>query len=88
MIQRDLIYDCTPRCVYPPTLRASRFTGKERDTESGLDYFGGSYHESNMGRFMSPDWAITISPIPLWRYQQPSVVESLQLRTEQPPKQE
>jgi RHS repeat-associated protein len=31
------------------------FTGKERDTESGLDYFGARYYASNMGRFMSPD---------------------------------
>jgi RHS repeat-associated protein len=32
-----------------------RFTGKERDTESGLDYFGARYYGSSMGRFMSPD---------------------------------
>jgi RHS repeat-associated protein len=32
-----------------------RFTGKERDTESGLDYFGARYMSSNMGRWMSPD---------------------------------
>ena len=31
------------------------FTGKERDTESGLDYFGARYYGSNMGRFSSPD---------------------------------
>ncbi|MHB8889968.1 MAG: RHS repeat-associated core domain-containing protein [Acidobacteriaceae bacterium] len=33
-----------------------RFTGKERDAESGLDYFGARYYSSAMGRFMSPDW--------------------------------
>jgi RHS repeat-associated protein len=32
-----------------------KFTGKERDTETGLDYFGARYYGSNMGRFMSPD---------------------------------
>ena len=32
-----------------------KFTGKERDTESGLDYFGSTYYGSSMGRFMSPD---------------------------------
>src|SRR6185437_455260 len=32
-----------------------RYTGKERDTESGLDYFGARYLSSSMGRFMSPD---------------------------------
>ena len=31
------------------------FTGKERDTESGNDYFGARYYASSMGRFMSPD---------------------------------
>jgi RHS repeat-associated protein len=34
---------------------ASRFTGKERDTESGLDNFGYRYYSSSMGRWMSPD---------------------------------
>ena len=32
-----------------------RFTGKERDVESGLDYFGARHYGSNMGRWMSPD---------------------------------
>ena len=31
------------------------FTGKERDTESGNDYFGARYYASSMGRFLSPD---------------------------------
>jgi RHS repeat-associated protein len=33
----------------------SRCTGKERDSESGLDYFGARYMASTMGRFMSAD---------------------------------
>lgn len=32
------------------------FTGKERDTESGNDYFGARYYAPTMGRFISPDW--------------------------------
>src|SRR5271166_4035700 len=31
------------------------FTGKERDSESGLDNFGARYDASSMGRFMTPD---------------------------------
>jgi RHS repeat-associated protein len=31
------------------------FTGKERDAESGLDFFGARYYASTMGRFSSPD---------------------------------
>src|SRR5439155_24322128 len=32
-----------------------KFTGKERDTESGLDYFGARNYSSALGRWMSPD---------------------------------
>lgn len=32
-----------------------RFTGKERDAESGLDYFGARYFSGAQGRFTSPD---------------------------------
>jgi RHS repeat-associated protein len=32
-----------------------KFTGKERDSESGLDNFGARYDSSAMGRFMSSD---------------------------------
>jgi RHS repeat-associated protein len=33
----------------------NHFTGKPRDVESGLDYFGARYYSSAMGRFTSPD---------------------------------
>jgi RHS repeat-associated protein len=32
-----------------------KFTGKERDSESGLDNFGARFDASTLGRFMSPD---------------------------------
>ncbi|MBL7994997.1 RHS repeat-associated core domain-containing protein, partial [bacterium] len=32
-----------------------QFTGKERDYESGLDYFGARYYNSEVGRWMSVD---------------------------------
>jgi RHS repeat-associated protein len=32
-----------------------KFTGKERDLESGLDNFGARYDSSSLGRFMTPD---------------------------------
>jgi RHS repeat-associated protein len=32
-----------------------KFTGKERDSESGLDYFMARYYSSSQGRFISPD---------------------------------
>lgn len=30
----------------------ARYTGKERDTESGLDNFGARYYGSSMGRYL------------------------------------
>lgn len=47
------------------------FTGKERDTESGLDYFGARYYGSTMGRFMSPDWSAKIEPVPYSKLDNP-----------------
>ena len=41
-----------------------KFTGKERDSESGLDMFGARYYSSNIGRFMTPDWSPTPEAIP------------------------
>jgi len=45
------MYDCTVQHA----LLTYKFTGKEHDTESGLDNFGARYFTSSMGRFMSPD---------------------------------
>lgn len=42
----------------------NHFTGKERDSESGLDYFGARYFNSNQGRWLSPDWSDTPDAIP------------------------
>lgn len=50
---------------------AYKFTGKERDTESGLDYFGARYYASSMGRWMSPDWAAKAEPVPYAKLDNP-----------------
>src|ERR1017187_8990247 len=49
----------------------SRYTGKERDTESGNDYFEARYYSSNMGRFMSPDWSAKEEPVPYAKLDDP-----------------
>ena len=41
-----------------------KFNGKERDSESGLDNFGARYDSSNLGRFMTPDWAGKPTAVP------------------------
>jgi RHS repeat-associated protein len=42
----------------------SRSTGKERDAESGNDYFEARYYSGAMGRFLSPDFSEDPEPIP------------------------
>jgi RHS repeat-associated protein len=43
------------RAVSSTSGNTYKFTGKERDSESGLDNFGARYDSSQYGRFMSPD---------------------------------
>ncbi|MGH9724934.1 MAG: RHS repeat-associated core domain-containing protein [Candidatus Acidiferrales bacterium] len=52
----------------------SRCTGKERDSESGLDYFGARYYASSMGRFMSPDWSAKQEPVPYSKLDDPQTL--------------
>jgi RHS repeat-associated protein len=52
----------------------SRSTGKERDSESGNDYFGARYYSSAMGRFMSPDWAAKAEPVPYAKLDNPQTL--------------
>lgn len=47
------------------------FTGKDHDTESGLDYFGARYYSETMGRFMTPDWAAAPAAVPYASYGDP-----------------
>ena len=47
-----------------PVAQNYKFTGKERDAESGLDNFGARYYASNVGRFMTPDWAARPTAVP------------------------
>jgi RHS repeat-associated protein len=58
---------CATTVCFPP----SRFTGKERDTESGNDYFGARYYASSMGRFLSPDWSAKREPVPYAKLDNP-----------------
>jgi RHS repeat-associated protein len=41
-----------------------KFTGKKRDLETGLDYFGARYYSNGLGRFVSADWSATPVPVP------------------------
>jgi RHS repeat-associated protein len=53
------------------TSTTHKFTGKERDAESGLDDFGGRYYNSTTGRFITPDWSDDGDPIPYAELESP-----------------
>lgn len=71
VMMQTFIYDCTPGFVHSCGLSASRFTGKERDSESGLDMFGARYYGSSLGRFMTPDWAAKPVDVPYANFGNP-----------------
>jgi RHS repeat-associated protein len=54
--------------------RRSISTGKERDSESGNDYFGARYYASSMGRWLSPDWSAKEEPVPYAKLDDPQTL--------------
>ena len=50
------------------SLKRYRFTGKERDEETGLDYFGVRYYASWLGRWTSGDPGGFVDGLNLYRY--------------------
>jgi RHS repeat-associated protein len=54
-------YDVFGQEVNPqPGTQPKRFAGKERDTETGWDYFGARYYSSRVGRFTTTDPAYVL----------------------------
>lgn len=51
-----------------------KFTGKERDEETGLDDFGARYYDSSLGRFMTPDWAAKPVTVPYASFGDPQTL--------------
>ncbi len=51
-----------------------RFTGKERDAETGLDYFLARYYSGAQGRYTSPDWSETPQPVPYADFSDPQTL--------------
>ena len=58
-------------CATTAHFSRSRYTGKERDAESGLDYFGARYYASTVGRWLSPDWSAKEDPVPYAKLDNP-----------------
>ena len=50
--------------VTGPGVNELKFTGKRRDAESQLDYFGARYYSNAYGRFLSPDWSASPKQVP------------------------
>jgi RHS repeat-associated protein len=48
-----------------------KFTGKERDSETNLDYFGARYYSNGLGRFITPDWAAKATAVPYAEFADP-----------------
>src|SRR6476469_6015596 len=51
-----------------------KFTGKERDSETQLDYFGARYYSNGLGRWVSADWSSTPVPVPYANFGDPQTL--------------
>ncbi len=56
------------------TVNNYKFTGKERDGESGLDYFGARYLSSITSRWLTPDWSASPEPVPYANLKDPQTL--------------
>lgn len=61
-----------PRCDYDALPHL--LPGKERDSETGLDYFGARYFSAAQGRYSSPDWSETPEPVPYADFSDPQTL--------------
>jgi RHS repeat-associated protein len=56
------------------TSTTHKFTGTERDAETGLDYFGARFYQNTMGRFFTPDWAAKPITVPYASFGDPQTL--------------
>ncbi|MCC6589100.1 MAG: transposase [Bryobacterales bacterium] len=52
----------------------NKFSGKERDAETGLDYFGARYFSGAQGRYTTPDWSENPEPVPYADFSDPQTL--------------
>ena len=62
-----------PLCLWREGI-GSRSSGKERDAETGLDFFGARYYSGAQGRFTSPDWSAKPEPVPYAQFDDPQTL--------------
>ena len=55
-----------------------KFTGKKRDIETGLDYFGARYYSNGLGRWVSADWSPAPIPVPYADFHDPQTLNLYQ----------
>jgi RHS repeat-associated protein len=60
----DLTNPLSATCIGSDDATEHHFTQKERDNESGNDYFFARYYTSALGRFTTPDWSAKVTPVP------------------------
>jgi len=77
-------YEPYGRQIAGDTGTTHKFTGKERDGESGLDEFGARYYSSSLGRFMIPDWAAMPTAVPYADFGNPQSLNLYSYRSNNP----
>jgi RHS repeat-associated protein len=61
-----------------------KFEGKERDTESGNDYFGGRYYSNRYARWLSADWSAVPVAVPYANLSNPQTLNLYSMVADDP----
>ena len=61
-------------CIGASDSSPLHYTGKMRDSETQLDYFGARYYASGLGHWMSPDWASKPTAVPYANFGDPQTL--------------
>jgi RHS repeat-associated protein len=72
--EEDIDYTPYGSIAYGSSADHYLFNGKERDSETGLDYFGARYYHNNMGKWMTPDWAAAPAAVPYVHFEDPQTL--------------
>ena len=73
-VEEDLDYTPYGIVAYGTPSDHYQFSGKEYDSESGLNNFGARYDYAILGRFMTPDWAVKPTTVPYAKFGDPQTL--------------
>ena len=80
----NLPFGDAQQCSGGADVSPMHYTGKPRDPETNLDYFGARYYNSTIARWMSPDWDAKPVTVPYAQFGNPQSLNLYGFVTDNP----